>query len=271
MKWQKPVPTGLKILALSVVNIVIWMISLSILGAFFDLPEHPEQQEVRRAVMVVLFVVSLCNISVLSYAVLRSRWRGWKLVITVFWVYFGINTFNSQIETLYFNEFLKIPFTEVIYFIIVGTLLAAVFSPIAVLVLGRFKKTEEMKSRGDRVVMSFKEIVLKIVLISFVVYPLLYFLFGYFVAWQFQDARLLYSGSAEKLPFFTHFASTFSDDPWLYPWQVLRSLIWVSIAVPVIRMSIGGWRETGVMVGLLFAIIMNIQHLLPNPYMPRII
>ena len=117
----------------------------------------------------------------------------------------------------------------------------------------------------------FKEIVLKIVLISFVVYPLLYFLFGYFVAWQFQDARLLYSGSVEKLPFFSHFASAFSDDPWLYPWQVLRGLIWVSIAVPVIRMSTGGWRETGVMVGLLFAIIMNIQHLLPNPYMPRIV
>ena len=42
----------------------------------------------------------------------------------------------------------------------------------------------------------------------------------------------------------------------------------LAIALPVIQMSTAGWKQTGVLVGLLFALLMNTQHLIPNPYMP---
>jgi hypothetical protein len=50
---------------------------------------------------------------------------------------------------------------------------------------------------------------------------------------------------------------------------VLRALLWVAIAVPVIRMTTGPWWQAALCVALLFAVVMNTQLLLPNPYMPR--
>ncbi|HZO19986.1 MAG TPA: hypothetical protein VFB46_13430, partial [Gemmatimonadaceae bacterium] len=57
--------------------------------------------------------------------------------------------------------------------------------------------------------------------------------------------------------------------PWLVPFQILRALLWVAIAVPVIRMMKGQWQETALAVALLFSVVMNAQLLLPNPYMPE--
>ena len=60
-----------------------------------------------------------------------------------------------------------------------------------------------------------------------------------------------------------------ADRPWLVPFQLLRGLLWAAIAVPVVRMMRGSWQETALALGALFAIVMNAQLLLPNPYMPE--
>jgi hypothetical protein len=57
--------------------------------------------------------------------------------------------------------------------------------------------------------------------------------------------------------------------PWLIPFQILRAMLWTGIALPVIRMMKGQWPETALAIGLLFAVVMNTQLLLPNPYMPE--
>lgn len=36
-------------------------------------------------------------------------------------------------------------------------------------------------------------------------------------------------------------------------------------------MSRAKWGEKAVLVGLLFALLMNAAHILPNPYMPRVV
>jgi len=41
------------------------------------------------------------------------------------------------------------------------------------------------------------------------------------------------------------------------------------LALPVIRMMKGRWQETAIAVGLLFAVLMNSQLLLPTPLMPE--
>jgi hypothetical protein len=46
-------------------------------------------------------------------------------------------------------------------------------------------------------------------------------------------------------------------------------MLWVALALPVIRMLKGRWPETAIALGLLFAVVMNAQLLLPNPYMPE--
>ena len=50
--------------------------------------------------------------------------------------------------------------------------------------------------------------------------------------------------------------------------QFLRGYLWLAIGWPVYQMLKGGTYQKAVILGLLFALIMNTQHLIPNPYMP---
>jgi hypothetical protein len=99
-------------------------------------------------------------------------------------------------------------------------------------------------------------------------YVVLYFTFGYFVAWRNPAVREYYSGVDEGT-FVAHMRSVIRETPWLIPFQGLRALLWVALALPVIRMLDGRRLETALAIGLLFSVVMNAQLLLPNPYMPE--
>jgi hypothetical protein len=80
--------------------------------------------------------------------------------------------------------------------------------------------------------------------------------------------REYYSGIDEGA-FVAHMGAVLRSTPWLIPFQILRSLLWAGIALPVIRMMTGRWPETALAIGLLFAVVRNAQLLLPNPHMPE--
>jgi hypothetical protein len=101
-----------------------------------------------------------------------------------------------------------------------------------------------------------------------VAYLLLYFGFGYFVAWQSEAVRSYYGG-ADPGSFMTQLRSVVRDTPMLVPLQVLRAVMWAGLGALVIRMTTGAWWTTALSVALLFSVVMNVQLLLPNPYMPR--
>jgi len=101
-----------------------------------------------------------------------------------------------------------------------------------------------------------------------VAYMILYSTFGYFIAWK-NPAVQAYYGGIDEGSFLAHMQVVFSTAPWLEPFQALRALLWVMLALPVIRMMKGYWHETGFAVGLIFAVLMNSQLLLPTPLMPE--
>ena len=78
-----------------------------------------------------------------------------------------------------------------------------------------------------------------------------------------------YYGGQDPGNFLAHMATVVRDMPWLFPLQALRALLWVALAVPVIRMTKGEWWKAGLAVALLFGVAMNAQLLLPNPLMPQ--
>jgi hypothetical protein len=80
---------------------------------------------------------------------------------------------------------------------------------------------------------------------------------------------MLYTGSTEIRPFFAQLWHAFTNPIWFYLFQIIRALIWIGLAWLVLRNSKAGWVETGLIIGLNFALLMNAQHLLPNPYMPE--
>ena len=137
---------------------------------------------------------------------------------------------------------------------------------LAVLILGKRKASPADTSSSTRLQMPAREWSWKLSVIA-VVYVILYFTFGYFIAWRHPDVRAYYNG-VDTGSFAAHMAMVARDTPWLILFQVLRALLWTALALPVVRMMKGGRLETALAVGLLFSVVMNAQLLLPNPYMP---
>ena len=99
-------------------------------------------------------------------------------------------------------------------------------------------------------------------------YLTLYFTFGYFIAFQ-NPSVLAYYNEPEPSSFGAHIQTLLRDRPWLFGLQVLRAMMWVAIALPVIRMMKGNWPETALALALLFGVVMTTLLLIPNPYMPE--
>lgn len=215
--------------------------------------------------LAALAAVGFLNTVVLTYLILRSRWAGWKLALTIFVVMYGVTTVMGQIETAFFVT--RLPAGMLPRLFLSGAIIAAIFSPLAVLILGKRQPGVAELESPPRLSMPVDEWIGKLALIV-VAYVVIYFTFGYFIAWKSAAVRAYYGGS-DPGSFFAQIRSVVRDTPWLLPLQVARAILWAAIAVPVIRMMKGQWWEAAFAVALLFAVVMNSQLLLPNPFMPR--
>jgi len=243
---------------------VLYMVCLSLAFALV-LPKQQSLPEAEQAtIFPALLALSFLNTAVLAYLVYRSRWTGWKLALTLCFVIFGVTTVMPQIETA---VFVSLPNGLLPRLFIAGFLFAAIFSPLTVLVLGKRNAHDTTHADVYLLPQSAGQWIWKLSVIA-VVYVLLYFTFGYFVAWQSPAVRSYYNGT-DAGNFFAQMAHTVRDSPWLLLLQFFRGLLWTALAVPVIRMMKGNWWEAGLAVALLFGVVMNTQLLLPNPLMPK--
>jgi hypothetical protein len=216
-------------------------------------------------VLIALLAVCFLDALVLTYIILRSRWTGWQLIATIFFVFYGVMTFISQIESVVFHI---LPPGVLPRLFLMGVLVAAPFSLLAVLILGKGKAdSAAINEPNSRLQMPAKEWAWKLAVIA-IAYMILYSTFGYFIAWK-NPAVQAYYGGIDEGSFFAHMKVVFTTAPWLEPFQALRGMLWALLALPVIRMMKGRWQETAIAVGMLFAVLMNSQLLLPTPLMPE--
>jgi len=216
-------------------------------------------------VIMALLAVCFLDTLVLAYVILRSRWSGWRLIATVFFVFYGVMTFIAQIESLVFHI---LPPGVLPRLFLMGVLIAAPFSLLAVHILGKGKADKAtVNEPNSRLQMPKKEWACKLAVIA-IAYMILYSTFGYFIAWKNPAIQAYYDGIDEG-SFFAHMKVVLTITPWLEPFQALRAMLWVLLALPEIRMMIGRWQETAFAVGLIFSVLMNSQLLLPTPLMPE--
>lgn len=252
----------LKLAAAALVMTVSLAIGSAMATRFVSVPDTGTGDA---SLLARLLLVCLLNSAVLVYVLTHSVGRPWQLVGLLFLEHFGVGALMSQSETLYFDAALDVPLGVVGSYLAASLFSAATFAPFAVWLFGH---TGGGGSRPQTLGVTRSHPLRKAGAIACVVYPLLYLVFGYFVLWQLPEARQLYQGSTRLVPFAEHIAGVLASDPWLLPWQCLRGALWVTLAIPVLRMSRVGWVETGVILGLLFALLMNTQLLIPNPYLP---
>jgi hypothetical protein len=146
-----------------------------------------------------------------------------------------------------------------------GVLLALPFSLLAVWILGKTKRHPAAGAPNDRLIMPAAEWAWKLTAIV-ILYEVIYFGFGYFVAWRTPGLPEFYGGT-DPGSFFGQLGSVMRDTPWLPLLQVPRALMWTGIACLIIRMHKGSVLETSLAVGLTFAVLMGTPLLFPNPVM----
>ena len=213
--------------------------------------------------LLALLIVSLVNAAVWTYVILRSRWTGWKLIVSVFAVFYGVNTLMPQIETAYFIT--RLPPGMLPRLFLAGAIMSAVFAPLAVLILGKARRGKNTSSEQSRLTLLTGKWGLKLSLIV-LAYVIIYFTFGYFIAWKNVAVQAYYGGS-DSGSFIVQLRSVLHNEPLLFLLQAGRALLWTALAAPVIKMTKGGRWEAGLAVALLFAVV-NSQLLIPNPLMP---
>ncbi len=211
---------------------------------------------------ISLVVVCVLQTIVLSYLIIRSRWSGWRLMLAILFIFYGVATFMPQIESAVFLT-TQLPAGMVARLFLMGFLVAAPFSVLAVIILGKRKAEPTDNRPGIRVsVGAWKLVVIALA------YVILYFTFGYFIAWRNPAVRDYYGGT-DPGSFIAQMQNVVRDTPWLIPFQVLRAMCWVAIALPIVRMVKGDWLEIALALGVTFSVLMTALLLLPNPYMPE--
>ena len=130
-------------------------------------------------VFLALLIVSFLNTLVLAYVILRSCFTGWWLMLNVFLVFFGVATFLPQIETAVFVRNLAPGLLAGIVYS--GFILALIFSCLAVVVLGKRRANQNPEAR--HVSLSRNQLLMRLTLLAGC-YVIIYFTFGYFVAWR---------------------------------------------------------------------------------------
>lgn len=226
----------------------------------------PEQAGRAAAMMPV---VSALMAAVLIYLTLRSRWHGWKLAGALALIFYGIHTFMSQIETAIFPAVAqRLPPGMLRGFFLADLLFAIPFALLLVWVLRKTRQEPGEEKSNDRLEMPVGEWAWKLALIA-ILYVLVYFTFGYYVAWRTPGLPEYYGG--QDLGFLPGFGVTMRETPWLPFFQMLRALIWAGLGAIIIRMHKGGRLETSLAVGLAFSILMAAPLLLPNPIMGDVV
>ena len=244
---------------------VAYVLSTQVIGET-NVNLTPEQ--VSQAGRAFIFV-SLINALVLSFLIIRSPWRGLKLIGAVILVHFGVETFMAQIETLYFNRAVQMEAAEFIGIVAAGALRALIFAPIAVPIFGKLKQPEQSEVKLPAVGPLWDKHF--VAMAAF--YVVVYFMFGYFVAWQFEDTRLYYSGTTAIKPFFVHFFDLFFiEDPVILFFQLLRGALWTALVIIILRMVRAKRWEASLAVAITFAVFISLPlGLFPNPYMPPMV
>ncbi len=215
---------------------------------------------------VGILIIALTNTLLIMAVIATSRYSGWRLMVALAIAYFGVATFMTQIETWYFLAGVTVDRELIPPLFLMGLPVALLFIPMAVIILGKGKTAEPVSILPGPV--AIKEWAWRLAVIA-LVYPVIYWLAGYFIAWQNPELRAFYGSPGEALPFLAHTLATLREDPGLFPFQILRGILWAGFALPVVFGSKRGKWGTAVLTGFFLSLPLSAVLIIENPLIPQ--
>ena len=192
----------------------------------------------------------LLIVLLLTYYILNSSLRGFKLAVAVFVILFIIGNFNIIIEAYIFNVTTR---KETSIQILHGFIIAFIASPIFININNKWKgKTDTIFFKKRSVFSWIWRIVVGIFL-----YLFLYLTAGFILQATYPELLDFYK---DKIPPFDLMIGT----------QFLRGLIFVVVAILILRTLKELKSKKAIFIGLVFAILGGIAPLIiPNDLMPH--
>ncbi|MFP3897016.1 MAG: hypothetical protein ACLFV5_09330 [Anaerolineales bacterium] len=265
--------------ALKTVVVAIVMLIVMIVVSTLALPAESMESapEEGANTILLLFVITVIDALILGLVTTQSRWRGWPLILGLTFAFYGVQTLIGQIEAIVFLTplgerwgagsipALTMPLDFILSQFYIGAAQAIIGVPLAALLFGKAKRDSEEPIKltpglkGSQWPWKLGAVI--------VMYELLYFGFGYYVAWRNPAVTAFYQG-ADPGSFLAQMRHVATQTPTLIPFQALRALLWTAFALPVISMLRHKPWLGALLTGLLLSLPMNIPHIVPNPYMP---
>ena len=256
-----------KVIGLAIAMFILFSVGASVFTANSAMAQQMSPEE-SAASGARLLVVCLIDTVVLTYFIKRSRLSGLRLMVVVALVFYGVKTFISIIEAWWFMN--NLTPEEIPGLFLMTVPMAVLFPPVAVWVLGKAKKPAPAdEAPNTRLVMPIGQLVWKVALLSVVIYPLLFWTFGYYVAFSNPELVAFY-GDTHPGSFLAQMSNVWAEDPLVFAFEILRGALWVALAAPVIRTTKGRVWEAGLIVVLLFTLVQNDAHLLPGAMPPSV-
>jgi hypothetical protein len=171
-------------------------------------------------ILLLLFGASLVQAIVVIYLVMEARWSGWKLAGALFLVMLNV-WLQSGIESAPYLRG-RVPPNFGTQTLLMGLVSATLFAPFAVWILGGFRRAKrEGPSERAHWSAAWWTGTLAAPTVAFVV---LYYLCGYYIAWQNPPLRQFYSGTTAIRSFWGQMAWIWSSTPWLFP--LVELMVW---------------------------------------------
>lgn len=251
-----------RLILLTVIYFPVWILGSMAIGDL--IPKVPSESGLLSE-EIGMVTLGIINTFLIVGLIVTSRWNGWRLATFLALAYYGAFTFITQIETWYFLTEITVSPKLLPRLFIMGLSLPIIYIPLAILICRKWKK-RDVATENPNMIMSFNQFLLKLGIIA-IIYLVIYWLAGYYIAWQNPELRAFYGSPGEIEPFFTHTFATFSKTPSLILLQLVRGLLYAIIVMPLILgTNVKPWL-TGLLAGFLVA-IPHLGHILPNPLMP---
>lgn len=228
---------------------LLWIAILAAtLAAGMLVPIHapPPLADGPLTVVEALLAVNALNAIALALVAAQARLHGWRLSALLFVAYFGIGSAMMQIETLWFNDSLKLPLS-VVGELVANSAITAAAAAVAGALLFRPASVE---------IEPVPATLLRRVVLMALIYVVLYYGAGTFIAWQSEAVRAYYENGVH-IPFLP--TITF---------QVFRGTLWALIALFIVTRMTGSLRRRALVMGCLFAVLTAAQLLYPTYFFP---
>lgn len=184
----------------------------------------------------------------------KSSWRGFKLGLAVFTVYFGVVGVLTGIESLIFlSDLNKMPARDIYLGMAQGFLTAMALGWMAAAIAGPSQELSEENPASRRLPGPEPlRWAWRMTLVALVYIPI-FFLFGAFVAVPLAG------------PAFHEFYRDLKPTAWLPLIELARGYIWALLTVLIVRMLSVDRSKAALLTGLIFSLLMGAMLIAPNP------